>query len=301
VQALFQQALTTAQDSNQPAERRRVALGLVAQGNFAQTGDALLTLVDPRQPSEVQAAAVRALGLMRDERIAATLLDAQRFPAYTPRLREDVLSTMLSNPQHLPGLMTAIEAGTVPRGAVDSLRRRQLTEHRDPALRDRARRLFDTAAAGNRAKVYDELKGLVSLTADPVNGQAVFKKTCAPCHRLDREGVPVGPDLFGIRNQPKEAILLHIVIPEHEITPGFAAYVVSTTDGRVLTGLVAGETATSVTIRQALGKEETILRQDIEQLVASQLSLMPQEIEKNHTKQELADLIAYLKGEKPPP
>ena len=71
--------------------------------------------------------------------------------------------------------------------------------------------------------------------------QAVFKKTCAPCHRLDREGTPVGPDLFGIRNQPKEAILLHILVPEHEITPGFTAYIVTTKEGRPLeTGDIAG-------------------------------------------------------------
>lgn len=297
VNTLVDQALAAARDAGESIERRRLALRLLVHVDFPRAGTALLALVDPSQPNEVQAGAVRGLGMMRDERIATTLLDAVRFPAYTPRLREDVLTTLLSNPQHLPGLLEAIEAGVVPRGAVDSLRRRQLTDHRDAAIRERARKLFDTAASGNRAKVYDDLKSLVSLTADPRNGQAVFKKTCAPCHRLDREGTPVGPDLFGIRNQPKEAILLHIVIPEHEITPGFAAYVVSTVDGRVINGLIAAETPTSVTIRQALGKEETILRKDIDQLAASRLSLMPQEIEKNHTRQELADLIAYLKGE----
>ncbi|HND52035.1 MAG TPA: hypothetical protein PLV92_06555, partial [Pirellulaceae bacterium] len=83
-----------------------------------------------------------------------------------------------------------------------------------------------------------------------------------------------------------------------EITQGYAAYVVTTKDGRVLTGLLAAETANSITLRQSLGKEDTILRDDIDDLVASRLSLMPQEIEKNVTRQEFADLLAYLKGEK---
>lgn len=296
---LLARSLAIARADDQPVEKRKAALGLLALADFPTVGSALLDLVTPQQPDQVQAGAVRALGLMRDERIAATLLAANRFPAFTPRLRDDVLATLISNQQHLPGVLAAIEAGVVPRGAVDSLRRRQLTEHRDPAIRDRARKLFDTAADVNRAKVYDELKDVVSLTADPIRGQAVFKRACSQCHRLDRDGTPVGPDLFGIRNQPKEAILLHIIIPEHEITPGFAAYVVTTTDGRVLTGLIAAETPTSITLRQALGKEETILRKDIEELSASRLSLMPQELEKTVNRQEFADLLSYLKGERP--
>ena len=84
----------------------------------------------------------------------------------------------------------------------------------------------------------------------------MFLKSCANCHRLDREGTPVGPDLFGIRNQPKEAILLHILIPEYEITPGFGAYLVETTDGRILAGLLVGETPTQVTLRAALGAKK---------------------------------------------
>lgn len=123
------------------------------------------------------------------------------------------------------------------------------------------------------------------------------QKHCANCHRLDRDGFAVGPDLFGIRNQAKEAILLHVLIPEYEITPGYSAYLLETKDGRTLTGLVGSDTPTSVTLRQALGKQETVLRGDIERLVASRLSLMPQELEKAMTRQDLADLIAYLKGE----
>ena len=114
----------------------------------------------------------------------------------------------------------------------------------------------------------------------------------------DPVGTPVGPDLIGIRNQPKEAILLHILVPEHEITPGFTAYMVSTKEGRVLTGLISSETSTSITLKQALGKEETILRQDIEELASSPLSLMPQGIEKTVNNQEFADLLSHLKGEK---
>jgi len=50
-------------------------------------------------------------------------------------------------------------------------------------------------------------------------------------------------------------------------------------------------------LRQAQGLEETLPRINIRSLTASQLSLMPEGIEQSMTRQDLADLIAYLKGE----
>lgn len=294
---LFEQADEIAKNGDRDRRLRCIAIGLLGHADFAISGDTLLSLVSSAQPNEVQSAAIRALAGMQDPRIAETLLAAEQFPAYSPQAREEVLSAMLSVQAHLQGLLVALESGTVPPSAIDSIRRRQLTENKDTGLRDRARRMFGAGQASDRTKVYEEFKPLLALTPHPDNGRAVFKKHCANCHRLDRDGHPVGPDLFGIRNQPKEAILLHILIPEQEITQGFLAYVAETKDGRVLTGLVASETASSVTLKQALGKEETILRADLERLVSSKLSLMPQEFEKAISRQELADLIAYLKGE----
>ena len=125
----------------------------------------------------------------------------------------------------------------------------------------------------------------------------MFKKQCAICHRLDREGVPVGPDLFGIRNQSKETILLHIIVPEYEIMPGFVNYLVETKDSRSLSGIIAAESPQSITLRRALNEEDTIFRTNIVSIASSGLSLMPQELEKNISRQDMADLLGYLKGE----
>ena len=76
----------------------------------------------------------------------------------------------------------------------------------------------------------------------------ILDAKCASCHRLDREGHAVGPDLLDIRSQPKESILLHVVVPDYEIAPGFAASNVELKDGRSLTGIVASETPESITL-----------------------------------------------------
>ena len=125
----------------------------------------------------------------------------------------------------------------------------------------------------------------------------MFAIHCASCHRLEGNGWNVGPDLFGIRNHTKEVTLAHILVPNQEIMPGFEAVSVKTKEGKTVSGILGSETDTSVTIRQALGVETNILRSQIEKLTASDLSLMPDGLEQAMTRQQMADLLAFLKGE----
>ena len=185
----------------------------------------------------------------------------------------------------------------MPSGALNTNQRDQLKKTKDESLRARAEKLFASATPGDRQKAYEDAKACLALKPAPANGREVFKRACAQCHRLDREGVAVGPDLFDIRHQPKESILLHLVIPEAEINPTFTSYVCETKDGRTLTGVLVADTPANITLRQGQGLEDTIARANIVRLEASVLSLMPQELEKSMTAQELADLLAFLKGE----
>jgi putative heme-binding domain-containing protein len=227
--------------------------------------------------------------------VNTTLLAKGRWESYTPVVRETLLDSLLASPEHLPGFLSAIESGRVPASAVNSARRKQLSKNE--SIRERATALFKDAGSPDRMKVYEDYKAILSLNPNAANGRAIFKKDCSICHRLDREGVPVGPDLFGIRNQSKETILLHIIVPEFEIMPAFVNYLVETKDGRSLSGIITSDTPQSVTLRGALNQEESITRTNVASITSTGLSLMPQELEKAMTKQEMADLVAYLKGE----
>jgi putative heme-binding domain-containing protein len=105
----------------------------------------------------------------------------------------------------------------------------------------------------------------------------------------------VGPDLSVITRKSDEMLLSDVLDPSNQITVGFNNYTVITDDGRIFTGVLAAETATSVTLRREQSAEDTILRKDIEELVASPVSLMPDNIEKEITPQDLVDVIAYLR------
>ena len=93
---------------------------------------------------------------------------------------------------------------------------------------------------------------------------------------------------------PKSELIVHILDPSRSVEGNFLQYTVSTTDGRVLNGLLAGETKTSIDLLDAEGKKQTILREDIEELASSKKSLMPEGFEKTVPPEGLADLLQFL-------
>jgi putative membrane-bound dehydrogenase-like protein len=294
--ALMSRAKLILFDSAQAPVVRSACVTVLAHEQGADAVPTLLRLLAPGQPNELQAAVIRALATLPGDETARELLSPERWQQLSPAGRNIVLNALLAQPRHIKVLLETLEDGGLPLAAIPSAPRNQLVKHKDVAIRQRAERLFKVAG-GDRMKIFEEFKSVLELKANPANGRTLFKIHCASCHRLDREGVAVGPDLLGIRNQPKEAILLHVLVPNYEIMPGFAGYQVETTDGRELSGLILSETANSITLRQAQGQDETISRTNIKLLTASRLSLMPEGLEQSLTRQELADLVGYLKGE----
>ena len=105
----------------------------------------------------------------------------------------------------------------------------------------------------------------------------------------------MGPDLTGLRNQPAETLLLHIMVPNFEITPGYQAFSATLQDGRNLSGWLVAEGDNSVTLRTVGGTDETVLRANIASLAATPVSLMPDGLEQTMSKDEMANLISYIK------
>ena len=292
------EAVTVAGDPAAPVARRLRAVALLSIADDPDSAAALLALAAPEQPGELAVAAVRALAQPHRAAAVPALLSADRWRRYSPVLRGTVITSLAGRPEFAPALVDALEAGTVPAGALSAGQRDWLARAGDDQLKARAATLLAAGTAAGRKEAFERARAVLDLKPVAANGRRVFMSHCASCHRLEREGVAVGPDLFGIRNQPKESILLHIVLPEQEVAPNFTAYDCVTTDGRTITGIMTAESPSAVTLRQVLGLEETIRRDQIKSLAVSRFSLMPQGLEKAMKAQELADLLAYLRGER---
>jgi putative heme-binding domain-containing protein len=301
VQAVVARASAMALDTSAAAAERLDAIRLLGYTDYSTAGAALETLLSPRHGIDVQAAAVAALSSLPEEAAARGLLESSRWQAFTPRIREAVLSALLTGEPQTLVLLDAIETGAIGAAALAPARRSRLTSHRNMEIRKRARSLFASIDSGDRMQAYERLRGAVLAgAADPARGKQVFAVNCAACHAIDGAGGQVGPDLSGIRNQPADAILLHVLVPDYEIAPGYQAYVVDTRDRRTLSGRLESEAPNSITLRDSASQQHVVLRSDVVSISASARSLMPSELERAMSVQDLADLIGYLKADRRP-
>ena len=95
-------------------------------------------------------------------------------------------------------------------------------------------------------------------------------------------------------NKSPSELLTQTLDPNREVDPGFVQYSVVDRRGRVHTGMIASETATSLTLKAADNKQQTVLRADIDQIINSGKSLMPEGLEEKIDLQQMADLLSYL-------
>jgi putative heme-binding domain-containing protein len=253
--------------------------------------DLLVGLLRPQVAISLQQAAVAALGRTTDPKTADLLV--HDWKGHSPQVRSDIVDILLTRSVWTASFLSALEDGCVPAAELDPARRQRLLSRRDPKVKARAEAVFAHQAKPRQA-VVDSYRPALGIKGDQAAGAAVFKKLCASCHRLAREGVDVGPDLAALNDKSAESMLIAILDPNRAFEAKFASFTVATVDGRVLNGVIASESATSLTLRRQDGKEDVLLRSEIQEMAAAGQSLMPEGLEKDLKPRDLADLIAFL-------
>jgi putative membrane-bound dehydrogenase-like protein len=294
INALLENAAQIALDADLPVPARQSAVELLSYGTYRQAKTALIALLDARQPKELQLAAVRSLAGFADPEVTSAVLQSWR--SYSPALKNEALEALLARADRTPTVFDAIERGEVAASEVSSARRALLLTHADAQIRSRAQSLLGATAPGPRSEVIAHYRSALAMAADRTRGRKVFERECSTCHRLEDKGHDIGPSLTTIRHRTPEEVMTHILDPNREVAPDFTQYVIVTDDGRVTTGVIAGETAASITLRRAENVTEEILRQNIDEIANTGKSLMPEGLEQKITAQEMADLLQYLLG-----
>ena len=165
-----------------------------------------------------------------------------------------------------------------------------------PGQRSRATKLLADTVPADRKQVLADYQVALKLKATPQAGELIFRKQCATCHRIGKIGHNVAPDIADSRSKQPSQLLTHILQPNRVIDSNYISYSVITNEGQVLTGILVTETSTSITLRQAEGKEVTLLRSQVEALRSNGVSMMPEGLEKNISHQQMADLISFIKN-----
>ena len=296
VRDLVEQAGSTASDrSNSPADRA-AAVELMAYQSFADSGHVFRELLAAGQPVEVQLATINALSANGSATAGQIVLD--RWPQLGPVVRGPALLLLLQRTSTTRQALEAMAAGKLRPAALSIDQRVRLLKHSDKTLQAMAIELFGGAVSSNRQQVGREYQEALTLKASAEAGAKVFKRICSQCHRIDGQGHQAGPDISDVRNRSRSALLYDILDPNAKVEPRFTAYTVVTDDGKIYNGLIASETSEAVVLRMAEGKEQTIGRGQIEEIRASNVSLMPEGIEKDVKLQDMADLLEFLKSHK---
>lgn len=289
---IFLLAQRAAGNNALPESQRVPAVQLLSHTSYADSGQLLLGLLEQTQPQPVQSAALATLARFTNSQIGGEL--TRRWNSLTPRLRAEALPVLLARPDRATALLQAIEAGAIRPSALDSTQVRFLNNHGDKTVRQFATKVLAAKPASTRQQVIDTFMPALNLKGDAAHGKKIYEERCISCHRLGGEGFALGPDLVTVKNTGKEKMLTNIIDPNAEVRPEFVAYVVETKDDESLLGLVVNETATSVTLRQAYGRENVIPRANITSMKSQGQSVMPEGLEADLTPQGLADLLEYI-------
>ncbi len=208
---------------------------------------------------------------------AANYKGGMSFAGFVNQIKTDVVSTL--TPKEQQEYAVLLEAKPVG-GAAPPIKQRPLVKN----------------------YTLDELAPLLErgLTGrDYDRGRRLFgEATCFACHRFDNEGGAHGPDLTAVagRFSPRD-LLESIIEPSKSISDQYAAVVIETIDGKQIQGRIVNHNDNQLMIMPNMLDPSNVVsvdRRNIESLMPSQVSMMPNGLLNTLTVDEILDLMAYL-------
>jgi putative heme-binding domain-containing protein len=290
----FAQAAAAADDESLNEGRRLRKLALLTHARDERSAEACLKLLDSSSAEALRVAAAAALATKSGEKISGPLLAG--YSAQLPAVRRAIVDALCVDPGAARQLLEAIRSGQIARAELDTGRENRLRQHRDAGVRELAAIVLKQAVPAERQRVLAEYQASLELAANFDQGKQLFRQHCAVCHKLDDVGVDVAPDISDSRVKTPAQLLTDILNPNQAIDNNYVSYTIATRDGNVHTGIIAAETAGSITLKQQEAKTVSLLRSDVEAIGTSGVSLMPEGFERHLSRQQMADLIGYIKN-----
>jgi putative membrane-bound dehydrogenase-like protein len=271
---LIQQALKDAQNRDLPKDKQILAIRALRGGRYKTVSPTLDHILQSMPLPDVETAVIDALASYSDPAVEALVAHRDRAPL----------------------LLTAIENGKVKPAALDPSVRSRLFENPDHMVVEKSRKLLASTST-DRAKLTSDYQDVLIMHGNPVKGNSLFAGNCGRCHLSRLGGGRVGPDLSGINNKTKEELLTDILNPNYAIEPRYINHILTTKNGYIYGGVIANETPGLVTMQSgSADQDHTVLRKNIASIESSNISLMPEGFESSLSKQDIADIIAYLRG-----
>ena len=294
------QLVRVAQNKDLAAEIRStavnslVSVGGEAAGSELKIPELLQGMIGDRA---VQMAAIRGLRRFNHEQTPKWLLG--KYASLDKPLKNAVIDTLSSREAYAFALMAALESGDVSREHVTPQQARQISNIDNAELTEKLSDLWGAVQSSSeeQLKTISRIKTMLATQgdahADLSQGRSIYKQRCASCHKLFGDGGKIGPDLTGSGRANIDYALQNIVTPSAVVAAGFQVSVIVTVTGRVLTGVVTQESDQVVLIQT--DKEQIRLPvSEVDEIRKSKQSLMPENLLKDLTDEQITSLLAYL-------
>jgi len=294
--SVMKEAQKIAADQKIAPDKRAEAINLMALQNPENEVGFLESLITPDEQTDIQLAAIQALNKIQGTRVSQFLL--KNWATLSPGIRDAALNTFISEPFSVPRLSLLLESiskGTITKAELGWPVTVILMRDIPDSLKEYARTLL-TVKKEDRSPVIKDYKASLRMKGDAAKGKMVYVANCMVCHQVrGKIGVAFGPDLGTVQSWTPQNILINILDPNLSISHGYELWNVVLNDGTMLQGIIVSETSNAIILNRQGGVKTTIARTDIRSLRTLEMSPMPNDFEKRIDKQQMADLISFIK------
>lgn len=293
---VIQEAQKIAANKNLSPAKRAEAINFMALQNPKNKVSFLESLITPNGLTDIQLAAIQALNKIPDTTVSVFIL--KNWSSLSPGIRDAALNTFIKEPFSVPRLsllLQSISKGTITKAELGWPVTVILMRDIPDSLKEYARTLLSVEKE-DRNPVIKEYETSLKLKGDAVKGRKVYIANCLVCHQVrGKTGVNFGPDLGTVQSWMPENIMINILDPNLSISHGYELWNIVLNDGKMLQGIIISETSNAIVVNQEGGVKTTIARNSIRSLSTLDVSPMPNDFEKRINKQQMADLIAFIK------
>lgn len=274
--------------------------------NSQSAADAIKALLDRKQNElilqglhsndrEAVEKTFSALITSGDRRLFDDLLKLIRDEEKAIEIRQGAVRALASSGAGAQQLLAVVQKGDYPQDLKQAVAA-ALTGASFAPVRNAALALFPPPPGKDSAPL-PPMSELAQKIGNVDNGKIAFNTvgTCNKCHQVNGIGQEVGPNLSEIgKKLGKPALYEAILFPSAAISHGYENWLVLTDEGQIYTGLLVSESAQEIKIKDDKGIIRTIPVSEIEERKKQPASLMPSDLQRLMTTEELVDIVEYM-------
>ncbi len=269
------------------------ALAMLTLQKDPKFNQQLVTFIVSAPSESIQLASIKAL----PNQLAANNLKRvnQVYQSMKMPSRKAWIYYMVVHLNYMTTLLKEVANKNIPRADLAWPQIVELMNSDDAVVRKLAREVL--AISEDRKAILQNYLPAAEMAGNAVKGKEIFKTNCTVCHQIQGVGgIAFGPDLSTLKSRNALSIITEIINPNNSIADKYGNWDLVLSDGSKLSGIITSENDNSLSLKQMGGVVTLIEKYRIKSRVSAKLSAMPNGLEANIKLQDMADLVAFIKG-----